>query len=374
MSDNYRLATFKFNWRVFMAWNEPGNGSKDKDPWGNRNNQGGGPPDLEEMIKKIWKQISSGGNKKRGNGGSSTVGSPMSKSGFYAMAIIAVIAYGVTGFYTINEKERGVVLRFGAYSETVGSGLHWRPRFIDQYIKVDINTIESTSVDGMMLTKDENIVIVRLGVQYRIGNPEDYLFNMTSPEDTITQAAESALREVVGNAIMDDIITTGRDTIRQDTLELLEKTMEPYQTGLVVTQVTFQEAVPPSQVKAAFDDAIKAREDEEKYINTAHSYQNQVVPVAEGSAARQLEVAKAYEQSAIAKARGDVAKFEKLLPEYLAAPEVTRKRLYLETMEKVYGRVNKVLIDVDGGNNMMYLPLDQLINKRQNSDDSSNNR
>jgi len=356
-----------------MAWNEPGNGNngnKDKDPWGNRNNQGGGPPDLEEMIKKIWKQISNGGGKKtRG----SKTSNPLNKSSLIIVGVILTIAYIASGFYTVNEKERAVVLRFGAYHETLGAGVHWRARFVDQYVKVDINSIESTSVNGVMLTKDENIVIVKLGVQYRIANPEDYLFNVTSPEDTITQATESALREVVGNSIMDDIITTGRDIIRQNTLEILEQTMEPYKTGLVVTQVTFQEAVPPTQVKAAFDDAIKAREDAEKFINTAQSYENQVVPVAEGGAARKIQNAKAYKESQIAKAQGDVAKFNKLLPEYLAAPEVTRKRLYLETMEKIYGRVNKVLIDVDGGNNMIYLPLDQLIKKQNSSATNQSN-
>jgi len=351
-----------------MAWNEPGNGNKDKDPWGNKNNQGGGPPDLDDMLKKLWKQVSGGGNK-RSNGGSTPIKSPMGKSGLYAIVIIMVAAYIFTGFYTVDEKERAVILRFGAYNETVGPGLHWRPRLVDNYIKVDISSIERTSVDGVMLTKDENIVIVKLGVQYRIENAEDYLFNVTSPEDTITQAAESALREVVGNAIMDDIITTGREAIKRDSHALLVKTMEPYKTGLVVTEVTLQEADAPTQVKAAFQDAIKAREDEERYINTAQSYENQVVPVAEGGAARMLEVAKAYQQSAIAKAKGDVAKFEKLLPEYKAAPDVTRQRLYIETMERVYGRVNKVLIDVDGGNNMMYLPLDQLIkNNKSNSE------
>ncbi|MCP3673457.1 MAG: FtsH protease activity modulator HflK [Gammaproteobacteria bacterium] len=351
-----------------MAWNEPGNGNKDKDPWGNRNNQGGGPPDLDDMLKKLWQQISGGGSKK--NSGGTSAKSPMSKSAIYAILVILAIFYVVTGFYTVDEKERGVILRFGAYNETVGPGLHWRPRGVDNYIKVDISSIERTSVDGIMLTKDENIVIVKLGVQYRIDNPEDYLFNVTSPEDTITQAAESALREVVGNAIMDDIITTGREAIKTDTHALLEKTMEPYKTGLVVTEITLQEADAPSQVKAAFQDAIKAREDEEKYINTAQSYENQVVPVAEGAAARMLEVAKAYEQSAIAKAKGDVAKFDKLLPEYVSAPEVTRQRLYIETMENVYSRVNKVLIDVEGGNNMMYLPLDQLIKNNRNSSDA----
>ena len=352
-----------------MAWNEPGNGNKEKDPWGNRGNQGRGPPDLEEMLKKLWKQVSSGSN----GGGSkgSTVKSPINKQGFIALLVILSIIYVVTGFYTINEKERGVVLRFGAYHETVGSGWHWRPWFVDNYIKVDINSIERTSVDGVMLTKDENIVIVKLGVQYRIDNPENYLFNVTSPEDTITQAAESALREVVGSAIMDDIITTGREVIRNETYTILDKIMVNYKTGLVVTEVTLEEADAPSEVKAAFQDAIKAREDEEKYINTAQSYENQVVPVAEGGAARMLEAARAYQQSAIAQAKGDVAKFEKMLPEYKAAPEVTRQRLYLETMERVYSRVNKVLIDVEGGNNMIYLPLDQLMKNNRNSSEAA---
>ena len=352
-----------------MAWNEPGNGNKDKDPWGNRNNQGGGPPDLDEMLKKLWKQVA-GGKGKSGSGGSQ-MKSPISKAGFYALLVILVVIYIGLGFYTVNEKERGVVLRFGAYHETVGSGLHWRPLLVDNYIIVDISSIERTSVDGIMLTKDENIVIVKLGVQYRIDNPEDYLFNVTSPEDTITQAAESALRQVVGNAIMDDIITTGREKIKLDTKDVLVETMDPYKTGLVVTQLTLQEADAPTQVKAAFQDAIKAREDEEKYINTAQSYENKVVPVAEGAAARIVQAAKAYQETAIAKARGDVAKFEKLLPEYLAAPEVTRQRLYLETMENVYSRVNKVLIDVDGGNNMMYLPLEQLMKNNRNRSEAT---
>ena len=252
-----------------MAWNEPGNGNKDKDPWGNRNNQGGGPPDLDDMLKKLWQQISGGGNKK-GSGGASAK-SPMSKSGIYVILAVLVLFYVASGFYTIDEKERGVILRFGAYNETVGPGLHWRARGIDNYIKVDISSIERTSVDGVMLTKDENIVIVKLGVQYRIINPEDYLFNVTSPEDTITQAAESALREVVGNTKMDDIITIGREAIKTETHALLEKTMAPYKTGLVVTEVTLQEADDPSQVKEAFQDEIKAREDEEKYINTEQS-------------------------------------------------------------------------------------------------------
>ncbi len=353
-----------------MAWNEPGNDNKDKDPWGNRNNQGGGPPDLDEVLKKLWRQIGGGGKRHSGSGGSK-IKSPVSKTGFYALLVILAFIYVGLGFYTINEKERGVVLRFGAYHSTVGSGLHWRPMLIDNYITVDISSIERTSVDGIMLTKDENIVIVKLGVQYRIENPENYLFKVTSPEDTITQAAESALRQVVGNAIMDDIITTGREKIKRDTLEVLIETMGPYETGLVVTELTLQEADAPTQVKAAFQDAIKAREDEEKYINTAQSYENEVVPVAEGAAARIVEAAKAYQESAIAKAKGDVAKFDKLLPEYMAAPEVTRQRLYLETMENVYSRVNKVLIDVDGGNNMMYLPLEQLMKNNRNRSEAT---
>lgn len=356
-----------------MAWNEPGNNDSNnndkKDPWGNRNNQNG-PPDLDEMLKKLWRQLSGGGG--RSSGGNKTPGkSPFSQAGIYAILAVIAVVYAFSGFYTVDEKERAVVLRLGAYHTTVGSGLHWAPTFIDQPIKVDINSIERTNVDATMLTKDENIVIVRLGVQYRIELPEDYLFNVTSPEDTITEATESALREVVGNTVMDDIITTGREKLKADTLEILQRTMEPYATGLSVTQLTLEEAVPPSQVKDAFDDAIKAREDEEKYINTAQSYQNKVVPVAEGAAARMIEVARAYEQSQIAKATGDVAKFNELLPEYNAAPEVTRQRLYLESMERVYGNINKVLIDVEGGNNMMYLPLDQLMKQQRNTNQNN---
>ena len=351
-----------------MAWNEPGKGNGDKDPWGNRNNQNG-PPDLDDMLKKLWGQISGGGNR---SGSTSKPQSPFSKFTFYAALIVIAVVYTGYGFYTVDEKERGVVLRFGAYHATVGAGLHWAPPLIDRPIKVDISSIERTSVDATMLTKDENIVIVRLGVQYRIESPEDYLFNVTSPEDTITEAAESALRQVVGNSIMDQIITTGREQIKAETLTQLQETMEPYATGLQISQLTLEEATPPSQVKAAFDDAIKAREDEERQINTAQTYENRVVPVAEGNAARTIEAARAYEQSIIAQANGDVAKFTKLLPEYNAAPEVTRQRLYLETMERVFGNVNKVLIDVDGGNNMMYLPLDQLMKQQRNNSQSTN--
>lgn len=352
-----------------MAWNEPGKGNGDKDPWGNRNNQNG-PPDLDDMLKKLWGQISGGGNKRPGSTAKSQ--SPFTKFTLYAALIVIAVIYAGYGFYTVDEKERAVVLRFGAYHATVGAGLHWAPPLIDHPIKVDISSIERTSVDATMLTKDENIVIVRLGVQYRIESPEDYLFNVTSPEDTITEAAESALRQVVGNSIMDQIITTGREQIKAETLNQLQETMEPYVTGLQISQLTLEEATPPSQVKAAFDDAIKAREDEERQINTAQTYENRVVPVAEGNAARTIEAARAYEQSIIAQANGDVAKFNKLLPEYDAAPEVTRQRLYLETMERVFGNVNKVLIDVDGGNNMMYLPLDQLMKQQRNNSQSTN--
>ncbi|MEL0068269.1 MAG: protease modulator HflK N-terminal domain-containing protein, partial [Gammaproteobacteria bacterium] len=194
-----------------MAWNEPGKGNGDKDPWGNRNDQNG-PPDLDDMLKKLWGQISGGGKKRPGSTAKSQ--SPFTKFTLYAALIVIAVIYTGYGFYTVDEKERAVILRFGAYHATVGAGLHWAPPLIDQPIKVDISSIQRTSVDATMLTKDENIVIVRLGVQYRIENPEDYLFNVTSPEDTITEATESALRQVVGNSVMDQIITTGREQIK----------------------------------------------------------------------------------------------------------------------------------------------------------------
>ena len=215
-----------------MAWNEPGKGNGDKDPWGNRNSQNG-PPDLDDMLKKLWGQISGGGNKRSGSSSGNSQ-SPFSKATAIAILAIVSVIYIGYGFYTVDEKERAVVLRFGAYHVTNGSGLHWAPPLIDTPIKVDISSIERTSVDATMLTKDENIVIVRLGVQYRIESPEDYLFNVTSPEDTITEAAESALRQVVGNSVMDQIITTGREQIKAETLDQLQDIMQPSTSSALI--------------------------------------------------------------------------------------------------------------------------------------------
>lgn len=340
-----------------MAWNEPGNQNK-QDPWGRKNNDG--PPDLDEALRKLMSRISAlfGGRSPRSGSGD---------AGFTGVALVVIAAlliWSISGFYTIQEAQRGVVKRFGAYHETVSSGMHWAPRFIDSVTPVDVNKVYSKRINGQMLTMDENIAEVELGVQYRVSDPVKYLFNVATPDRTLEHAAESALRLVVGQSTMDDLLTGGREQVRMRSEEEMNKILEPYQTGLIVTEVTLQVAKAPDAVQAAFDDAIKAREDEETTITEARAYASKQEPTAQGRAERVLQEAQAYKQEVVAKATGEVARFLKLLPEYEAAPEVTRKRLYLDAMQEVLSRSSKVLIDGDAGNNVMYLPLDKMLNAR----------
>lgn len=343
-----------------MAWNEPGD--QNQDPWG-RKPKKDGPPDLDELLSKLSAKLSGlfGGKPVRSsNGGGSGEGG--GTAGLIVVGVAAVFIWGLSGFYTIQEAERGVVLRFGAYSDTVGSGIHWRPTFIERVIPVDVSKVISRKVTGKMLTEDENIAEVELGVQYRITDPVAYLFNVRDPEGTMKHVAESALRLVVGQSSMDELLTGGRDLVRTRSEAEMVKIIEPYKTGLVVTEVTLQVVKAPDEVQAAFDDAIKAREDEERFITEAKAYAGKQQPIAEGRASRILQEAEAYKQEVVAKATGEVARFLKVLPEYQASPAVTRERLYLETMQQILSGTSKVLIDNEGGNNMLYLPLDKLMN------------
>lgn len=342
-----------------MAWNEPG-GNK-PDPWGRKNDDG--PPDLEEQMRKLLNRFGGLFGGRGGNGGRQS-GGEAGAAGFGLVAVAAVLIWGLSGFYTVQEAERGVIMRFGAYHDTVGSGIHWLPRFIDKVITVDVSRVAQKRVAGQMLTRDENIAEVELGVQYRISDPVKYLFNVRDPDRTMEHVAESALRLVVGQSSMDDLLTGGRDQVRIRSEEEMSRIIEPYQTGMVITEVTLQVAKAPDAVQASFDDAIKAREDEERVITEARAYASKQEPIAEGRASRIVQEAQAYKQEAVARAQGEVARFVKLLPQYEAAPEVTRKRLYLETMQEVLGNSSKVLVDVEGGNNMMYLPLDKIIGSR----------
>lgn len=356
-----------------MAWNQPGNNGQDRDPWGSSNNQGGnsggnnnkggrdqGPPDLDDIFRKLSKKLGElGGSRNSGNGGG-TSGSGLCGRVVGIFAVAAVVIWAASGFYTIREAERGVVTRFGKFSHLVGPGLNWKPTFIDSVRAVNVESVRELATSGVMLTSDENVVRVEMNVQYRVTEPERYLFNVTNADDSLRQATDSALRGVIGKYTMDKILTEGRSIVRTDTQRVLEETIRPYNMGLTLLDVNFQAARPPEEVKAAFDDAIAARENEQQYIREAEAYANEVQPRANGQAQRVLEEARAYRARITLEAQGEVARFAKILPEYKAAPEITRERLYIESMELVLGHTRKVLVN-DKGNSLMVLPLDQLM-------------
>ncbi|MBS9907571.1 FtsH protease activity modulator HflK [Vibrio alginolyticus] len=361
-----------------MAWNEPGNNNgnngRDNDPWGN-NNRGGqrpggrdqGPPDLDEVFNKLSQKLG-GKFGKKGGGGSPIGGGGGSAIGFGVIAMIAVAVWFFAGFYTIGEAERGVVLRLGKYDRIVDPGLNWRPRFIDEYEAVNVQAIRSLRASGLMLTKDENVVTVAMDVQYRVTDPYKYLYRVTNADDSLRQATDSALRAVIGDSLMDSILTSGRQQIRQTTQETLNQIIDSYDMGLVLVDVNFQSARPPEQVKDAFDDAIAAREDEERFIREAEAYKNEILPKATGRAERLKKEAQGYNERVTNEALGQVAQFEKLLPEYQAAPGVTRDRLYIDAMEEVYSSTSKVLIDSESSGNLLYLPIDKLAGQEGKAD------
>ncbi len=360
-----------------MAWNQPGNNGQDRDPWGSSNNQGGnsggngnkggrdqGPPDLDDIFRKLSKKLGGfGGGKGTGSGGGGAAPGPRSRMGGRIVTIVAValvIFWAASGFYTIKEAERGVVTRFGKFSHLVEPGLNWKPTFIDSVTAVNVESVRELAASGVMLTSDENVVRVEMNVQYRVTDPERYLFSVTSADDSLRQATDSALRGVIGKYTMDRILTEGRTVIRSDTQRELEETIRPYNMGITLLDVNFQAARPPEAVQAAFDDAIAARENEQQSIREAEAYANEVQPRANGQAQRILEEARAYRTQTILEAQGEVARFAKLLPEYKAAPEITRERLYIESMEKVLSHTRKVLVN-DKSGNLMVLPLDQML-------------
>ncbi|SDI68661.1 protease FtsH subunit HflK [Ferrimonas sediminum] len=330
-----------------MAWNEPGN--KGKDPWGNRGGNDQGPPDLDQVFRKLSGRFGGGG------GGGVSTGIVL------GVLALAAITWFLSGIYKIEEAERGVVLRFGEFYELREPGLHWKATFVDQVYPVNINNIRELPASGMMLTMDENVVAVEMKVQYRVVDPRAYLFNVTNPDESLNEAMDSALRYVIGHTIMDDILTTGREQVRQDTREELEGIIEPYGLGIQVMDVNLLPARPPEEVKDAFDDAISAQEDEERFVREAEAYAREIEPRARGQVQRMEQEANAYRDRVTLEAEGEVARFVQLLPQYQAAPDVTRDRLYLETMEKVYGSTSKVMVDTEGNGSMFYLPLDKIV-------------
>lgn len=342
-----------------MAWNEPG--GKNNDPWKNRGSRDQGPPDLDDVFKKLFARFSKAGG---GNGGMPSGGKALGGIGLGIIVGIMVIVWFISGFYTVREAERGVVLRFGEFYQFVDPGLRWKPTFIDSVTPVDVQQIRYMTSAGSMLTEDENVVRVEMEVQYRIVEPYKYLYAAVEPETSMSQALDSAIRYVVGHSIMDDVLTSGREVARQQVREELEGILEPYDMGISIVDMNFKDARPPEEVKAAFDDAIAAQEDEERFVQEAQAYSRAKEPEARGVVNRMNEEAQAYKERVILEAQGEVARFEELLPQYDAAPEVTRQRIYLETLEQVYSSTSKIMIDSEGSGNMMYLPLDKIMQRQ----------
>ncbi|AFP84875.1 FtsH protease activity modulator HflK [secondary endosymbiont of Ctenarytaina eucalypti] len=355
-----------------MAWNQPSNSGHDRDPWGggtnNSGNSGGeknnpghvpGALNLDDLFRTLSRKLSVFGKKSGGAGGARRNGC------YFGLAIAAVaLLWAGGGFYTIKEAERGVVLRFGKFSHIVQPGLNWRPTFIDTVRAVNVESVRELAASGIMLTSDENVVRVEMNVQYRVTDPKHYLFSVTHADDSLRQATDSALRGVIGKYTMDRILTEGRTVVRSDTQKVLEETIQPYNMGINLLDVNFQVARPPEEVKAAFDDAIAARENEQQYIREAEAYANEVQPRANGQAQRILEEGRAYKARTVLEAQGEVQRFVKVLPEYKAAPGITRERLYIDAMERVLCKTRKILVTDKEGKNVFVLPLDKMLSSQ----------
>jgi len=339
-----------------MAWNDSGGG---RDPWGNSGQQG--PPDLDEAFKKFQSQLAGIFGRGRGGGSGRGKGGGISTSIFGIGLFALAIAYGLWGLYQVDQGERGVIFRFGAVQQNfVMPGLHWNPPIIDRVEKVNVTRVNSKKYEAHMLTEDENIVDVTLTVQYVVANPVAFLVEVREPEVSINHATESALRHVVGGSIMDQVITDGRAAIAIEVQQRLQAYLDRYGTGILVSKVNIDESAPPAQVQDAFNDVQKAKEDEQRVINEANAYAESIIPEARGEAQKLIEEANAYRDQVIARAQGEAQRFEKLLAEYSLAQGVTRDRLYIDAMQSVLSRSSKILVDVEGGNNLMYLPLDRL--------------
>tara|TARA_B100000965_G_C19596680_1_gene760591 strand:- start:205 stop:1332 length:1128 start_codon:yes stop_codon:yes gene_type:complete len=345
-----------------MAWNEP-NGNKD--PWGRKKQTSS---ELDDIVKNFSKFL----NGMFETGGGSGEGPTKKNVGILASVILVI--YFLSGVYIVNDGERGVVLQFGEFVTIQGPGPHWVPRIIQGYEIVDVSRIRSVQQKAVMLTEDENIVSVNFAIQYDIKDASNFIFNLRDPDETLRASGESAIREVLGKNKMDFVITEGRESIAASTKQLLQTVLDDYESGINVQTVNILEAQPPEQVQDAFADAIRAREDEQRYINEAVAYKNEIIPLARGEAKQILEEAKAYKVKLIKSAEGEALRFKQLFTEYEKSPTVTRERLYLESVESVLGNTTKVMIDLEGGNNLLYLPLDKILEQKKSSDsDNSTN-
>ena len=359
-----------------MAWNEPGGNRNDNDPWGTGGGRGGkdqGPPDLDEALKKgldkLNKLLGGKGNKSGGNGSSS--GGSSNSGGFGAvLAIAAIIFVGYVvfqSFYTVDEQERAVVLRFGEFSRTEQPGLRFKVPLIDNVTPVRVTNVRTAESTGQMLTQDENLVSVDLQVQYRVGDARAYVLNVRDSNQALAFATDSALRHEVGGAKLDEVLTEGRAELAVRVEERLQSFLRDYGTGLQLVQVNVESTQPPEPVQDSFREVQRAREDEQQVKEEAERYRNKVVPEARGRAQRLTEEAAAYKQQVTERARGETARFLAVLGVYEQAPEVTRERMYIQALENVLSNSSKIMVDTESSDNIMYLPLDRLTNRSRSS-------
>ena len=341
-----------------MPWKEPGKG--DKDPWGS----GDQPPDLDEVFRNMNERLKGlfggGGRSDRPRKGGS------GSSGIFGIILVGLVLWaGFDSVHIIDEAEQGVVLRFGKYNRTLSPGINLTlPRPFESMLPVNVSSIRSLEDRGNMLTQDENLVEFIYKVQYRVASAQDFLFKVRDPETTVRQSAESALRESVGTNRLDAILEgVQREAIRIETQRVLQDTLDRYQAGILISEFNLEDVNVPVAVREAYSDVIRAREDKERFIEEARVHANSVIPEARGQAARIVQEAEGYRESTVALAEGEAQRFNQLLTEYQKAPDITRKRLYLQTMESVLGRSHKVLLDAQSSGNLLYLPLDQLTGK-----------
>ena len=370
-----------------MAWNEPGGGnnSNNQDPWGSGGNRGGGdnrggkqgPPDLDEALRKLQDSLNGiFGNKKRGGNGSGGGrrvggGQGIPKGLWVIGGLLLFVFWLFNAIYMVDEQEQAVILRFGEYNRTVESGLHIYFPPIEKKFQRNVTAVRSYRQQGQMLTEDENIVEVPLAVQYRISNLEDFVLKVEDAETSLRPATESALRHVVGSTSMHHVLTEGREQMGVETTERLQRYLDAYQTGITVVQVNIESAQAPAEVQDSFDDVIRAREDEVRERNLAESYANGVIPEARGQAQRMLEEANGYREAIVARAEGEAERFNLLISEYRQAPEVMRERMFIETLQDVLSNTSKIMVSGEGNSNLLYLPIDKLMQQGSSSSSSS---
>ena len=347
------------------------------DPQWGKNKGDSGPPDLDEVLRNVNKKINNiFGSKdgKGGGGGRNKEPRQHSRGSIILIIGLLLIVWVASGFYIVNEGHRGVVLRFGAYADTTPAGLRWHlPYPIERVEIVNVSQVRTIEIgyrnnvrskvlrESLMLTDDENIIDIQFAVQYILNNPENFLFNNRDPDDAVLQAAETAIRQIIGKSKMDFVLYEGREQVASAATVLMQEILDRYKIGIAISRVTMQNAQPPEQVQAAFDDAVKAGQDRERQKNEGQAYANDVIPRARGNAARLIEESEGYRERVIASAVGDASRFEQLFEEYSKAPNVTRDRLYLDMMQQVLSNTSKIMIDQQSGSNLLYLPLDKLI-------------